>query len=102
MLVFRPVVDEQQEAGRGQAVDETVEQCLRLGIDPMQILAHQQQRLHLAVAQQEALEGVEQTLAPLRGIEVAKRAVIWKGVQEPEKGRDGFLQASRPRPAPAR
>jgi hypothetical protein len=42
----------------------------------VQILKDQQQRLHLALTQQHTLEGVEQTLAPLRWIEDAKRAVV--------------------------
>ena len=92
VLVFGPVVDQQQDAGGGQVVNETVEQGLRLGIDPVQILKDQQQRLHLALAQQYAPEGVEQTLTPLRWIEGAKRAVVRQGIQQPEEGRDGLLQ----------
>jgi hypothetical protein len=92
VLVFGPVIDQQQDAGRGQAVDETVEQGLRLGIDPVQILKDQQQWLHLALAQQHTLQGIEQTLAPLRGIEGAKRAIVRQGLQQPEEGRDGLLQ----------
>ena len=56
VLVLRAVVDQQQEPGRRQALDQAVEQGLRLGIDPVQILKDQQQRLHLALAQQHALE----------------------------------------------
>jgi hypothetical protein len=58
----------------------------------VQILKDQQQRLHLALAQQHALEGVKQTLAPLWWVEGAKRAVVWQGVQQPEESRDGLLQ----------
>jgi hypothetical protein len=76
VLVFGPVVDQQQEAGRGQAIDETVEQSLRLGIDPVQILKDQQQWLRLALAQEYPSEGIEQTLAPLRWVEGAKRASV--------------------------
>ena len=56
VLVLRAVVDQEQEPGRRQALDQAVEQGLRLGIDPVQILEDQQQRLHLAFAQQHALE----------------------------------------------
>ena len=92
MLVLGAVVDQEQAAGRGQALDQAVEQGLGLGIDPVQILEDQQQRLHLALAQQHALERLEGALAPLRGIERAEGAVLGQGVQQPEEGRDGLLQ----------
>jgi hypothetical protein len=38
VLVLRPVVDEEEEPRLGQALDQSVEQDLRLGVDPMQIL----------------------------------------------------------------
>ena len=56
VLVLRAVVDQQQQAGRRQALDQAVEQGLGLGIDPVQVLKDQQQRLHLTFAQQQALE----------------------------------------------
>ena len=72
VLILGPVVDQQQEPGRGQALHQAVEQGLRLGINPVQVFKHQQQRLHLAFAQQQALEGVERALAALRGVERAE------------------------------
>ena len=45
VLVLGPVVDEKQEPGCRQAVNKAVEQGLGLGIDPVQILKDQQQRL---------------------------------------------------------
>ena len=69
VLVLRAVVDQQQQAGRGQALDQAVEQRLGLGVDPVQVLEDQQQGLHLALAQQQALEGVEGALAALGRIE---------------------------------
>jgi hypothetical protein len=64
--VLRSVVDQEQEPGRRQALDQGIEQGLGLGIDPVQVLEYQQERLHLAFAQQHALECVERALAPLR------------------------------------
>ena len=92
MLVLRPVVDQQQEPGGRQALDQAVEQGLGLGIDPVQVFKDQQQRLHLAFAQQQALEAVERALAPLRWIERQERTVRWQGVQEGEQRRDRRLQ----------
>jgi hypothetical protein len=75
MLILRPIVDEQQEPGRRQALDQAVEEGLGLGIDPVQVLKDQQQRLHLAFAHEEAFEPVERVLAPLRWIERQERTV---------------------------
>jgi hypothetical protein len=70
VLILRTVVDQQQEPGRGQALHQAVEQRLGLGIDPVQVLEHQQQRLHLAFARQHALERREQALATLRRVQL--------------------------------
>ena len=92
VLVLRAVVDQEQEPGRRQALDQAVEQGLGLGIDPVQILKDQQQRLHLAFAQQHALERLERALAALRRIERQERAVLRQGVQERQQRRDGLLE----------
>ena len=92
MLVLRPVVDQQQEPGGGQALDQAVEQGLGLGIDPVQILEHQQQRLYLAFAQQHALERLKRALATLRRIEGAKRTVVRQHLQEGQQRREGVLE----------
>ena len=61
----RAIIDQQQELGRRQALHQAVEQGLGLGVDPVQVFTHQQQRLHLAFAQQHTLEGLEGVLAAL-------------------------------------
>ena len=50
VLVFRPVVPQEQQPGGGQTFHDGVKERLGLGIDPMQILEHQQQRLDLALS----------------------------------------------------
>ena len=92
MLVLGAVVDQEQEPGRRQALDQAVEQRLRLGVDPVQVLEDQQQRLHLALAQQQALERVEGALAALRRVERAGRGCRPAGVQQPQQRRDGLLE----------
>ena len=82
MLILGAVVDQQQQVGRRQAFDQTVEQRLRLGVDPVQVLEDQQQGLHLAFAQQHPLERGERALPPLRGIERQEGAVGGQRVQE--------------------
>jgi hypothetical protein len=44
-LALRAVVDEEQDAGGWQALDQTVEEGLRLGIDPVEVFKDQQQRV---------------------------------------------------------
>ena len=92
MLILRAVVDQQQQAGRRQALDEAVEQRLGLGIDPVQVFEDQQQGLHLAFAQEHALEGLERALAALGWIEPQEGAVGRQGVQERQQRRDGLLE----------
>ena len=58
VLVLGPVVDEEQEPRRRQAFDEAVQQRLGLGVDPVEVLEHEQHRLHLALAHDDALHGV--------------------------------------------
>ena len=53
----------------GQALDQAVEERLGLGVDPVQILEDQQQRLHLALPQEQPLDGIQRPLAALGRIE---------------------------------
>ena len=66
----------------GRLLDQAVEDRLGLGVDPVQVLEDQEQRLHLALAQQQALDGLEGALAALRGIEVLPVPVLDRHVQE--------------------
>ena len=76
MLVLGPVVDEQEGPGRGKALDEAVEQGLRLGIDPVQVLEDHEHRLPLALPEQEVLDRVERALPALGRIERLPAGVI--------------------------
>ena len=82
VLVFRAIVDQEQDPGCRQALNEAVEQRLGLGIDPMQILEDQHERLCLAFAQEHPLERVECALPPLWRIEFLEWAVLREGVQQ--------------------
>ena len=74
VLVLGPVVDEQQQPRRRQALDQAVEQRLGLGVDPVQVLEHHEERLHLALAEQQPLDAVERALAALRRVEAPATA----------------------------
>ena len=49
MPVLGPVGDQQEEPSRGQALDQAVEEGLRLGIDPVQVLEDDEDGLILAL-----------------------------------------------------
>ena len=96
MLILRAVVHQEQEAGRRQAVDQAIEQRLGLGVDPVQVLKDEQQGLHLAFAQQQALERGQGALPPLRRIERQKWAVFGQRLQEPSSaGMASWSDSSR-------
>ena len=89
VLVLGAVVDEEQEARRGQALDEAVEQGLGLAVDPVQVLEDHHQRLDLALAQQQALDRVERLLAPLERIEGLPGRLVHRHVEERQEGGHG-------------
>ena len=89
VLVLGAVVDEEQEARRGQALDEAIEQGLGLAVDPVQVLEDHHQRLDLALAQQQALDRVERLLAPLERIEGLPGRLVHRHVEERQEGGHG-------------
>lgn len=66
VLVLGAVVDQQEQPGGGQALHQAVQERLGLGVNPVQILKHQAQRLHLTFAQQQVLDGLDGAAAALR------------------------------------
>ena len=93
VLVLGTVVDQQQEPGSGQTLDQAVEQRLGLGVDPVQVLEQHQKRLHLALPEQQTLHAIQRPLPPLRGIEPLPRGILDWDVQQREQRREGGLQA---------
>ena len=67
------IVDQEEQTRRREALAETLEECLGLGIEPVQILNDQQQGLQLALTQQHPLERHERALAGAPGHRVARR-----------------------------
>ena len=90
--VLGPVVDEQEDPRGRQALDQGVEQRLGLAVDPVEVLEDQQQRLHLALAQQQPLDGVEGALAALRRVERLPRGILDRHVEKRQQGRQRRLQ----------
>jgi hypothetical protein len=74
--VLGPVVDEQEHLGGGQTLDEGIEEDLGFGVDPMQVLNEQHERLDLALPEQQVLDGVQCPLPALPGIEPPPRLIL--------------------------
>ena len=92
VLVLRAIVDQQQEPGGGQALDEAVEACLRLGIDPVQVFEDDEQWLPLARPQQKPLERLQGALAALWGVEPLPVGLVHRHVQQRQERRQDRLQ----------
>ena len=59
MLVLRPVIDEEEKSRGRQALRQAVQKRLRFGVDPVEVLEDHAEGLQLALAEQEALDGVQ-------------------------------------------
>src|SRR5262249_40870781 len=89
--VLGTVIDEQEQPGRREAFGEDIEERLRFGVDPVEILEDEEQRLDLALAEEKALARVECPLASLRGIENLPGWVVPQHVEQGEDRRElGF------------
>ena len=76
MLVLGAVVDEQEEPGGGQALDEAIQEDLGLDVDPVQVVEEQHERLDVALPEQQTLHGVQCPMPALRGIEPPPRLIL--------------------------
>ena len=94
MLVLGPVVDQQEKPGRGQTLHQAVEQGLRLGIDPVQVLEDHEHRLPLALPEQEVLDRVERALPALGRIERLPAGVIHGHIEESQEGGEDRLEGA--------
>ena len=92
VLIFRAVVHQQQQPGGRQALDQTVEQGLSLGIDPVQVFEDDQQGLPLALPQQEPLHRVEGALAALQRIERRPLRIVGRHVEQRQQRREVLVR----------
>ena len=69
MAVLKPVIDQQKNTRRRQALYKAIEKGLRFAVDPMQVLNHQQDRLLLALAEKQLFECCQGPLTTLGRIE---------------------------------
>jgi hypothetical protein len=88
VLVLGPVADEKEDPGRGQTLDEG----LRLGINPVQVLEDHEHWLRLAFPEQDALDGFEGALPALGGIERLPAGVLDGHIEQGQQGGQGRLE----------
>ena len=81
VLVLGAIIHQQQESGSAETFHDTVEQGLGLAIDPVQVLEDYEQRMHLGLAQQQALDRIERALAPLRRVDRTPGRALDRHVQ---------------------
>ena len=92
VLILGAVVDQEAERRRPEALDQAVEQRLRLGVDPVEIFDHEEQGLDLSLAEPEPLDRVERALAALRRIEGLPGAVLRGDIEQGEERGEARLQ----------
>jgi hypothetical protein len=85
--VLGAVVDEQQEPRRRETLDQAVERGLRLRVDPVEILDDHQERLGLALPQEELLQRVDGVLPPRWRGEGLPSGIFHRRVEEREDRR---------------
>jgi hypothetical protein len=83
VLILRAIVDQQKQPRCRQALDQAVEKRLGLGVDPVQVLELDQDRLHLALAEQQALDTVERPLAALRRLQLVPLGILDGNIEQP-------------------
>jgi len=85
VLVLGSVGDQQHHPRGRQARHDLVEERLGLGVDPVQILAHQHHRAPRALAHQEGAHSVQRAPASLGGIETRPLRVVARHVEQPQE-----------------
>ena len=94
VLVLGAIGDEEQETSGGERVDEAVEPRLGLGVDPVQVLEVQQQRLDLALAEDQVRQRFERVLPALARLEPVPSRVLDGHTEERLEGWRGGPQVS--------
>ena len=102
VLVLGAIVDQQAEPRGREGLDEAVEERLRLGIDPLEVLEHEKQGLDLGFTEHEPPDRLEGALPPLRRIEGLPRLVVHGHVEQGEERGKARLQRRIEREEPPR
>ncbi len=91
MLVLGAVVDEKEEPRDRQAVHEGVEEGVALGVDPVEVLEDDEERLRASLAQEQLSDRLERALTAPHGGQGGPRGVVDRHLEEREQhGQDRF------------
>ena len=82
VLVLRTVANEKQSTMAREALDQSVEHRLRFGVDPVEILEHEDDRLAAALLEQQHLHRLQRPPPLLLRIELAPLGVVGRHVEE--------------------
>jgi hypothetical protein len=82
MRVLGAVVHEEEHPGGRQALNQAVQERLGLAVDPVEVLEDDEQRLDLALAQEETLDRFQGPLTALRRVERRPCGVVHRHVQQ--------------------
>ena len=86
MLILGAVIDQKEDPSGRQALDQHVEHGLRFAVNPVEVFEDQEQGLHLAFAQQHALQCLQGAAPPLQGVQGQKRTVGRQGFEQGQHG----------------
>jgi hypothetical protein len=94
MAVLGAIVDEDQKAHCRQALDRSVQQSLRLAINPMQVLKDQDDGLLARFSQQQLPKRVKGAVAALYRIECLPRGIVHGHIKQGQHRRTRFRDSS--------
>ena len=89
VLVLWAISHEEEDPRRREALDQTLQHSLCLGVDPVEVFDHQEQGLHAAFFQQQLLDRLQGPLAALRWVERLPGGVFDRHVQQRQEGGQG-------------
>ena len=97
MPVFLSIVDEEKHPRGGKVLDQVVEEGLGLGVNPVQVLEDNAQRLDLTLPQQEVPDRGHRLLSPLARVQRLPLRILDRHVEERKESRhsDGQLLVER-------
>ena len=85
VLELRTEIDQEEHGYRGQALDQIVQKGLGLGVDPVQVLEHQAERLDPALPDDELLDSVHCPVPSLARLHRLPLGIAHRDVEEGEE-----------------
>ena len=94
VLILGAIVDQKAEPGRRETLDEAVKERLRLGIDPVEILHHEQYGLDPRLVEPESLDRIQRPLPPPLRVQFPPGIVVHRHVEQCEERGEARLQGA--------